>query len=146
VRHDEGSEMAQLELGLSKEQRYTVTRDLTAAAVGERDGGETLDLPAVWSTPDMIAKMEVVSASVVAAHLDTGQMTVGARNEVSHLAATPIGMGVRVRSTLTQVEGRKLTFSVEAFDEKEKVGEGVHVRYIVDRSKFDRRLAEKAKI
>lgn len=134
--------MAKLEVGISREQRFTVTHEVTAAALVERDWPE-LYLPAVWSTPDMIAKMEVVSAAVVAPHLDDGQMTVGSRNEVTHLGATPVGMGIRVRATLAQVEGRKLTFAVEAYDDKEKVGEGVHIRYLVDRAKFESRLAEK---
>jgi len=136
--------MAELQTGITLERTYTVTHGLTAAALVEGDP-TGLTLPAVWSTPDMIAKMEVLSAALVVPHLAPGQITVGARNEVSHLAATPTGMTVRVRSTLSQVEGRKLTFAVEAFDEKEKVGEGVHVRYIVDRTKFDGRLAEKAR-
>jgi predicted thioesterase len=136
--------MAELEAGTTMERTYSVTRALTAAALAEGDP-TGLTLPAVWSTPDMIARMEIVSAALVAPHLAPGQMTVGARNEVSHIAATPTGMTVRVRSTLNQVEGRKLTFAVEAFDEKEKVGDGVHIRYIVECAKFDSRLAEKSK-
>jgi len=136
--------MAQLQIGMSHEWQYTVTHALTAAAIAESDPHNGMTLPAVWSTPDMIARMEIVSAAVVTPHLEPGHITVGARNEVSHLAATPVGMVVRVRSTLSHVDGRKLTFMVEAFDEKEKVGEGVHVRYIVDRAKFDARLAQKA--
>lgn len=136
--------MAELAAGIAAERTYSVTHALTAAALAESDPAG-LSLPAVWSTPDMMAKMEIVSAALVAPHLTPEQMTVGARNEVSHIAATPIGMTVRVRSTLSQVEGRKLTFAVEAFDEKEKVGDGVHVRYIVERAKFDSRLAEKSK-
>jgi fluoroacetyl-CoA thioesterase len=136
--------MAELEAGITMERTYSITRALTAAALAESDP-TGLTLPAVWSTPDMMAKMEIVSATLVAPHLAPGQMTVGGRNEVSHIAATPIGMTVRVRSTLSQVEGRKLTFAVEAVDEKEKVGDGVHIRYIVERAKFDSRLAEKSK-
>src|SRR5713101_4789341 len=135
--------MAQLEIGMSREDRFSITRDLTAAAIFERDNPGTGPMPAVWSTPDMIAKMEVVAAALVAPCLSAGQITVGSRNDVTHLAATPIGMHVRVRATLTQVEGRKLTFAVEASDEREKVGEGIHVRYIVDRAKFESRLAQK---
>lgn len=136
--------MAELQAGIAQERRYTVTHEITAAALVEGDPAGVA-LPAVWSTPDMIAKMEVVSAALVAPHLAAGQMTVGSRNEVSHLAATPTGMEVRARSTLAAIDGRKLTFAVEAFDEKEKVGEGTHIRYIVDQAKFEQRLAEKAK-
>src|SRR5690242_1452615 len=108
--------MAQLTIGMAQERRYVVTPEMTAAALAAREPDGAPALPVVWSTPDMIAKMEIVSAAVVAAQLEAGQMTVGARNEVSHLAATPPGMQVRVRSTLHQIDGRKLTFSVEAFD------------------------------
>lgn len=134
--------MESLRTGISLERRFRVGYELTAAALCERDSPEVV-LPAVWSTPDMIAKMEVVSAALVAPHLDPGQMTVGSRNEVTHLAATPVGMGVLIRTTLAQVEGKKLTFAVEAFDDAEKVGEGIHVRFVVDRAKFERRVAEK---
>ena len=135
----------ELQIGIAVERSFTVTHELTAAALMARDVPEAGGLPVVWSTPDMIGKMEVVSAALVAPLLAAGQMTVGTRNEVSHLAATPTGMSVRVRSTLTAIDGRKLTFTVEAFDEKERVGEGTHIRYIVERAKFEARLADKAK-
>jgi len=135
--------MAQLQIGMSHEREYAVTHAVTAAALAESNPHDRLILPAVWSTPDMIARMEMVSAALVAPHLESGQITVGARNEVSHLAATPTGMTVRVRATLSDVDGRKLTFAVEAFDEREKVGDGVHVRFVVERAKFDARLALK---
>ncbi len=136
--------MAALQAGISREQQFTVTPELTAAAIFERDVPGSGTLPAVWSTPDMIGKMEAVAAAVVAPALPEGHITVGARNEMSHLGATPVGMRVRVTATLRAVDGRKLTFAVEAFDEQEKVGEGIHIRYIVDRAKFLSRLAEKS--
>ncbi len=136
--------MSELKPGISREQSFDVTHAITAAAMFEApDAPEVVAMPSVWSTPDMIGKMEMVSAAVVAGLLPAEQMTVGTRNEVSHLAATPEGSRVRVRSTLAAVNGRKLTFDVEAFDEHEKVGEGTHVRFIVDRDKFAGRLAEK---
>ena len=138
-----GSGMAEMQVGLSDERRYTVTDDITAAAVFVNNYPETVRMPAVWSTPDMIGKTEVVAAGMVAPCLGPGQMTVGARNEVSHRAATPTGLTVRVRATLTAIEGRKLTFAVEAYDPREKVGEGIHIRYIVDRERFESRVAEK---
>ena len=133
-----------LESGIDLERSFEVTRAATAAAVGERDDPGGTALPEVWSTPDMIGKMEVVAAALVDTRLDAGQMTVGSRVEVSHLAATPVGMRVRVRATLSAIDGRKLTFAVVAFDEKEKVGEGTHVRFVVDQAKFAARLKEKA--
>ncbi len=136
--------MSDLQPGITREQAFTVTPAVTAAAVFESNPApEVRDMPAVWSTPDMMAKMEVVCTALVAPLLPAGHITVGARNEVSHLGATPIGQAVRVRATLSAIDGRKLTFTVEAFDEKEKVGEGIHVRFIVDRAKFMKRLAEK---
>lgn len=137
--------MADLQPGLTRERTYTVTDEMSAETLAQRDAPEALVLPPVWSTPDMIARMEVTAAALVASLLPTGQITVGARNEISHLGATPVGMQVRVVATLSAVEGRKLTFAVEAYDAREKVGEGVHIRYIVDQAKFDARLAAKGK-
>jgi fluoroacetyl-CoA thioesterase len=136
--------MSDLRVGLSREQSFTVSRELTAAAMFEVIPLEVTNMPEVWSTPDMIAKMEAVAAAVAAPFLPDGQITVGSRNDVRHLAATPVGMTVRVKATLSALEGRKLTFAVEAHDEKEKVGEGVHIRYVVDLADFHRRLREKA--
>ena len=133
-----------LTIGISLEREFTVTRALTAAALAERDDPGGATLPEVWSTPDMIGKMEIVAAALIDPQLDAGQMTVGARIEIAHLAATPVGFRVRVRATLTAIEGRKLTFAVEAHDQKEKVGEGVQVRFVVERGKFETRLREKA--
>jgi fluoroacetyl-CoA thioesterase len=135
--------MSEIRPGLEREQTFTVTHATTAAAIFEGTPTEVRGMPAVWSTPDMIAKMEVVAAALVAPLLPVGQITVGSRNEVSHLGATPEGRTVRVQATLRAVEGRKLTFTVEAYDEKEKVGEGTHVRHVVDQAKFMSRLNEK---
>lgn len=129
--------------GIAAERGYTVTREVTAAALAERESGEGVVLPAVWSTPDMIARMEMVCAELVAAHLEEHQMTVGARNEISHLAPTPVDAQVRVVAELAAVDGRKLTFHVSAFDAYERVGEGVHVRFVVERGKFEARLQQK---
>ncbi len=132
-----------MEPGITAERFYTVLHEATAAALAARDGAEGMALPPVWSTPDMIARMEMVAANLAAAHLDAARMTVGARNEISHFAPTPVGAQVRVTAELADVDGRKLTFKVAAYDEREKVGEGIHVRYVVERSKFDQKLLEK---
>lgn len=135
--------MSTLQPGLTAEHSFAVTDAITAAALMARELPEARGLPSVWSTPDMIGKMEVVCAALVAPLLEPGQITVGMRNEVSHLAPTPVGQAVRVRATLQAVDGRKLTFAVEAFDEVERVGEGLHLRAIVDESRFGGRLAAK---
>jgi len=75
--------------------------------------------------------------------LPEGYHTVGIHVDVRHLAATPLGMAVRVRVELLEVDGRKLTFRVEAFDQVEKVGEGVHHRMIVDLVKFKQQVDAK---
>ena len=64
---------------------------------------------------------------------------------LKHTAATPLGMRIRVRTEVTAVEGRKLTFNLEAFDDVEKIGEATHERFIIVADKFNARVAEKAK-
>lgn len=91
---------------------------------------------AVFATPAMVALMEQAAERSVRNHLPEGTATVGTRMEVSHLSATPLGMTVRAQSTLTAVDGKRLTFMVEAFDEAGKIGEGIHERYIVDANRF----------
>jgi fluoroacetyl-CoA thioesterase len=63
---------------------------------------------------------------------------------LKHLAATPLGMGIRVKTEIVAVEGRKLTFKLEAFDDVEKIGEATHERFIIVADKFNARVAEKA--
>jgi len=136
--------MSQLQPGITREQSFTVTHPMTAASIFEITPTPGVrDMPPVWSTPDMISKMELVCAALVGPLLPEGHITVGASNDVNHLAATPEGQTVRVAATLSSVDGRKLTFAVDAFDQREKVGQGIHVRFIVDRAKFAQRLAEK---
>lgn len=98
----------------------------------------------VLGTPFMIGYLEMTARDSVKPFLDEGYDTVGARVDVRHLAATPMGMKVTFRSELTAVEDRRLHFKVEAFDDKEKVGEGTHERAVIQISKFASRLEAKA--
>jgi len=91
----------------------------------------------------MIALMEKASVMAVDHLLPPGQATVGGEIQVRHLAATPQGMEVAVRSELVGVEGRRLTFKVEAFDEREKIGEGTHIRFIIDLARFREKVEVK---
>jgi len=122
-----------LHVGLAGEARRTVDRSLLASSVGS--GG--LD---VFSTPSLIALMENAARQAVESLLTNGQTTVGTRIDVRHLAATPLGAEVRARAQLMEIDGRKLVFQVEAFDAREKIGEGTHERAIVD----PRRLLDRA--
>lgn len=94
---------------------------------------------AVLATPEMVRLMEKAAVAAVDHLLPDGYRTVGVEVDVRHLAATPVGMKVRVQAELTSVEGRKLTFRVEAFDEAEKIGEGEHKRTIIDLERFKAR-------
>lgn len=88
----------------------------------------------VLATPIMAALME--EAAVNALDLPDDQTSVGTSLEIKHMAATPIGMKIWSEAEVVEVEGRKVTYTVQAFDEKEKIGEGQHQRFIVDIEKF----------
>ena len=90
----------------------------------------------VYATPAMIRLMEEACVVAVDACLPEGKLSVGASLEVRHLAPTPVGAKVRAEAELADIEGRWLTFQVRAYDEKELIGEGTHVRVIVDRKRF----------
>jgi len=87
--------------------------------------------------------MEITARNTVKPHLLDGQDTVGTQVNVRHLAATPIGMQVRFYAEVLSVEGQRVLFKVEAHDEKEKIGEGTHERFIVDVGRFATRLQAK---
>ena len=97
----------------------------------------------VLGTPYLISYLEMTARNSVKPLLEDGFDTVGARVDVRHLAATPIGMEVTFRSELLEVEERRLRFRVEAFDEKEKISEGMHERGIVNVQRFAARVQAK---
>lgn len=97
----------------------------------------------VLATPIMINLMEAAALQAVEGLLPAGHQTVGIHLDVTHVAATPVGMQVRAHAELTKVEKRTLTFRVHAEDEKESIGEGVHERIIINLERFDVRMQEK---
>jgi fluoroacetyl-CoA thioesterase len=101
------------------------------------------DLPDVFGTPYLVGLFEGVSAELMAPHLGPGEQSVGISMNLKHTAPTPLGMEVKAVTEVIQVEGRKLTFKVEAFDEKEKIGEAVHERFIINGEKFNQRVEAK---
>lgn len=102
-------------------------------------------LPDVFATPFLAGLMERVSAELINMHLQAGEQSVGISMNLKHMAATPLGMEIRVKTEVTAVEGRKLIFRLEAFDEVEQIGEATHERFVIQADKFNARVAEKAK-
>jgi len=100
---------------------------------------------AVLATPIMINLIEEAALAAVEQHLEPGQQSLGTRLEVTHIAATPVGMSVTATAELVAVDGRSLSFRVEARDERDLIGEGTHDRVVVTAEKFEARVAEKAK-
>ena len=86
--------------------------------------------------------MERTSLALIKPHLEEGENSIGAKICVSHIAATPIGMKVRGRSTVQSINGRRITFAVEAYNEKEKIGEGTHERVVINPQKFAGKVEE----
>ncbi|MDR3116048.1 MAG: thioesterase family protein [Treponema sp.] len=125
-----------LQPGMTGEKTALVTEQLSARALGS--GG----LP-VYSTPAMIALMEGACVGAVEPALPQGFSTVGTELAVSHIAATPLGVQVRARGVLLEVQGRKLRFQVEAFDHAGKIGEGTHSRCIIENGHFLQKVQAK---
>ena len=130
--------MDALSIGLKGLAETLVTEENTAAAMGS-------GLLPVFATPAMLALMEQAAASSVQPVLPEGQGTVGTRLEVSHLAATPIGLTVRAESELIAVDRRKLRFSVRAWAGDELIGEGEHERFVIDNARFLEKALSKMK-
>ena len=130
--------MNQPTTGLHAEINYIVTESDTAAKWGS-------GLVPVFGTPSLVGLMEAAAVKALEGHLPESQTTVGGRIDVRHLAATPIGMQVHARAELTSIDGKKLTFHIEAFDEAEKIGEALHERFMIDTEKFINRTQAKSK-
>ena len=118
-----------LKEGITGEASAVVNDENTAINMGSGT------LP-VFDTPAMVALVEKAAWSSVASELEDGQSTVGTAMTLSHESATPKGMKVTAKTTLTAVDRRKLTFSWEAYDEAGLIGRGTHERFIVTDDKF----------
>lgn len=125
-----------VQVGAKGEAAVTVNTTNTAIAMGSGN------VPA-FATPALVALMERAAVEAVHRQLEGGEETVGSLISVKHLAPTPIGKRVRAEAVVTAVEGRKITFSVSAWDAVEKVGEGTHERVVIDRDRFVFNLAKK---
>jgi len=131
-----------LKAGIKASFSYRVPADKTVPYIYP-DAPEMQSMPEVFATGFMIALMEWTCLKALAPHLDEGEGSVGIHVDVSHDAATPIGHTVTVDVEATEVEGRKVWFSVRAHDGVDQIGEGYHQRAIVKWDSFEKKIAEK---
>jgi fluoroacetyl-CoA thioesterase len=128
-----------LKPGLTGQAIVSVTDENTAIKFGS--GSMT-----VFATPAMAGLMEKAAINAVDEHLPYGFATVGTHLDIKHLAATPLNMIVMAKAELIEINGNKLKFKVEAFDEVEKIGEGFHFRYIIQLENFLDRTNKKSEV
>lgn len=125
-----------LEIGMTREMIRTVRPEMSAASM--KSG-----LLEVLATPVMIAWMEECCLELVQSQLEPGQSTVGTQLDIRHESPTPVGAQVTILCRLEEIDGRKLTFMVEASDKTGMVGWGSHQRFIVDSARFQEKCDQK---
>ena len=126
----------EITVGMKGEAVTLVEREDTAAEVGS---GSLL----VYATPCMVALMEGAACEAIAEALSDSQTTVGTMLNIEHISATPVGLEVRAEATVTEVNGKVITFEVKAFDEAGEIGRGTHKRVIIHSQKFLERAYSK---
>lgn len=127
-----------LEIGIKGLKSTIVTNETTAAHL-------LSGLLPVYATPALIAFMEYTCSESVQTELEAGMGTVGTLVNIKHLSASPIGSKITCKSELVEVDGRRLVFKVEIFDNFDLIGEGMHERFIINDAKFMSKINEKAK-
>ena len=132
-----------LKIGIKTTHTFVVPQNKTVPALYP-EAEEFIAMPEVFATGFLVGFLEWACIKLVNSHLDwPREQTVGTHINVSHQAATPHGLRVTANVELIAIEGRKLTFKVEARDEVELISAGTHQRFIIDREKFDAKLATK---
>lgn len=119
----------EITVGMKGEVSTLVEKEDTALEVGS---GSLL----VYATPCMVALMEGAACEAIAAVLPEEKTSVGIALNISHLAATPVGLEVRAEAEVTEVDGNTITFQITAYDETGKIGEGTHKRAVVTAQRF----------
>lgn len=130
------TDLSKLRVGLTGSARIKVGEEQTAPRVGS---GRVR----VLATPVMINMMEAAALDAIERLLPEGHQSLGTHLDVGHYAATPVGMTLRASAEVTNIEGRNVTFRVEAFDDTERIGDGTHMRVVVNVKRFDRRVQKK---
>ena len=125
-----------IEVGRTYGRQTRVEEWMTA----EKAGNTGVD---VLSTPMLVQLVEEAAMQCVGPLLEDDEVTLGTHVDLAHLAATPVGLIVRTEVEVLKADGRRIEFAFTAFDEREKIAEGTHERYVVSRAEFRKRLAEK---
>lgn len=122
-----------IQVGIIREDKRTVCQEDTAVAM---KSGDLL----VYATPALVAFLEYTAKELIRKYLDENETSVGIRMEISHIKASKVGMGIRSKAEVIKVEGKKITFKVEAYEGETLIGFGTHERFIVDKLKFISKL------
>lgn len=128
--------MSEIKILTSYEKEIEVTKELLAITVGSGDVH-------VYATPMMICLMEDVASNCLKQFLDSEETSVGTMISTSHISATPISMKVKAKATITEVDGKKVCFDIEAYDERGLIGKGSHERFILNKEKFEAKTNSK---
>jgi fluoroacetyl-CoA thioesterase len=131
------SEMMYVEYNLQEGLKWTMEMIVGENDTASRYASGNID---VYATPAMIALMENTAKTCIDKYLPDGHTTVGIEVNVKHIKATPVGMKVKCEATLTKIQGKRLHFNVEAWDEQGNIGGGSHSRYIINTEEFMRKL------
>jgi len=127
---------AKLDIGRTYQSQTRVEEWMTA----EKAGNKGVD---VLATPMLLQLIEDAALQCLTPVIAAGEITLGSYVDLTHLAPTPVGFIVRVEVEVIGIDGRRINFAVAAFDEREKIAEGTHERYVIDRTKFLANLEEK---
>lgn len=130
------TDLSKLGIGLKGNAEILVGDAQTAPRVGS---GRVR----VLATPVMINMMEAAALDAIESLLPEGHQSLGTHLNVGHYAATPVGMTLRATAEVTKIDGRNIEFRVEAFDDKERIGDGTHARVVVNVERFDKRIQKK---
>jgi len=130
--------MRQVPVGAKGKYEFIVAREHLANTMQP-------SLPPVLATAMMSLAMELAAMDALTPYLDPGEMSVGVVVNVTHTAATPAGWKVRAEAEVTKCEGRRIEYTLRAYDQKEEIGTGTHARTVLERAKFDQRFEAKVK-
>ncbi|MEA2688155.1 MAG: fluoroacetyl-CoA thioesterase [Candidatus Eremiobacteraeota bacterium] len=125
-----------IEAGRTYQSQTRVEEWMTAEKAGNKG-------VAVLSTPMLLQLVEEAAMQCVAPVLDADEITLGTHVDLAHISPTPVGLIVRTEVEVLKVDGRRIEYAFTAFDEREKIAEGTHERYVTSREKFRERLDDK---